>query len=202
MYTVYILASYLLTTLLLLYLLWRSLHDPEYRRRWRERFALSLPEVRPGGIVLHAASVGEVNAASALIRAILLRYPASPLLLTCFTPTGSARIRELFGAQVAHAYIPLDLPGCTQRFFRHAQPRLLIIMETEIWPNLYHAAAQRNIPILLANARISDRSFARFLRTRRLIGDSLQQVGENLSHCGRSVVETDRARERKQLRRI
>ena len=156
MYTVYILASYFLTPMLLLYLVWRSLHEPEYRHRWRERLVLSLPHIRPGGIVLHAASVGEVNAATPLIRALLLRYPALPLAVTCFTPTGSARIKALFGTQVEHAYLPLDLPGCVQRFLHHVRPRLLIIMETEIWPNLYHGAAQRNIPILLANARISD----------------------------------------------
>jgi 3-deoxy-D-manno-octulosonic-acid transferase len=175
-YTVYKLASYFFAPLLLLHLGWRSLREAEYRRRWRERFALSPQALTPGGIVVHAASVGEVNAATPLVLALLSRYPGLPLSLTCFTPTGSARIRAVFGAQVQHVYIPLDLPGCVQRFFRHAQPRLLIVMETEIWPNLYHAAAQHNIAILLANARISDKSFPRFQRVRRLTGDTLLQV--------------------------
>ncbi|MSQ99753.1 MAG: 3-deoxy-D-manno-octulosonic acid transferase [Xanthomonadales bacterium] len=176
MYRVYKLASYFFAPLLLLHLGWRSLREPEYRRRWRERFALSLRAMTPGGIVVHAASVGEVNAATPLVLALLSRYPGLPLSLTCFTPTGSARIRALFGAPVQHVYIPLDLPGCVQRFFRHTRPRLLIVMETEIWPNLYHAAAQHNIPILLANARISEKSFPRFQRVRRLVGDALLQV--------------------------
>jgi 3-deoxy-D-manno-octulosonic-acid transferase len=175
-YTVYKLASYCFAPLLLLHLGWRSLREPEYRRRWRERFALSQGAMTPGGIVLHAASVGEVNAATPLVQALLSRYPGLPLSLTCFTPTGSARIRAVFGTQVQHVYIPLDLPGCVQRFFRHARPRLLIVMETEIWPNLYHAAARHNIPILLANARISEKSFPRFQRVRRLVGDALLQV--------------------------
>ena len=176
MYTVYKLASYFLVPLLLLHLGWRSLREAEYRRRWRERFALSPQALTPGGIVVHAASVGEVNAATPLILALLSRYPDLPLSLTCFTPTGSARIRAVFGAQVQHVYIPLDLPGCVQRFFRHTRPRLLIIMETEIWPNLYHAAARHNIPILLANARISDKSFPRFQRVHKLVGDTLLQL--------------------------
>lgn len=176
MYTLYRLASYLLAPLLLLHLGWRSLREPDYRRRWRERFALSAQALMPGGIVVHAASVGEVNAATPLICALLSRYPGLPVSLTCFTPTGSARIKALFDGQVQHMYIPLDLPGCVQRFFRRTRPRLLIITETEIWPSLYRAAAQHNIPILLANARISDKSLPRFLRLRKLMGDALRQV--------------------------
>jgi len=183
-YTVYRLATYLLAPLLLLHLGWRSLREPGYRHRWRERFAWYLPglgpdnkpDIEPGGLVLHAASVGEVNAAAPLIRALLSRCPGVPLTVTCFTPTGSARIKALLGEQVQHVYIPLDLPGPVQRFFRRTQPCLLIIMETEIWPTLYHAAARQNIPIVLANARISDASFPRFLRLRPLMRHALQQV--------------------------
>lgn len=176
MYTLYRLASYLLAPLLLLHLGWRSLREPEYRCRWRERFGLSPQPLKPGGIVVHAASVGEVNAVAPLIRALLSRYPGLPVCVTCFTPTGSARIKALFGAQVQHTYVSLDLPGCVQRFFRHTQPRLLIITETEIWPSLYHVAARRNIPIVLANARISAKSLTRFQRVRTLIRETLQQV--------------------------
>jgi 3-deoxy-D-manno-octulosonic-acid transferase len=98
--------------------------------------------------------------------------------MTAFTPTGSERIRKLFGDEVFHVYAPLDLPGSVRRFFDRVQPRLLIIMETEIWPNLYLEAASRDIPILIANARISDHSFDSYRRLRKLTALALDQVSQ------------------------
>ena len=126
--------------------------------------------------MVHAVSMGEVNAASVLIRGLGAAYPGKPLCITAFTPTGSARIRELFDESVFHVYSPLDLPGAVNRFFDRVRPRMLVIMETEIWPNLYHHAARRNIPILVANARISDHSLRSYQRFRRLTADALEKV--------------------------
>ena len=145
----------LLLLLLLLFLLLRSLRNAGYRTRWSERFGRFAGPARTGGIAVHAASLGEVNAASALIAALARHYPDAPLTVTTFTPTGSERVRSVFGETVFHVYAPLDLPGAVRRFFDRVRPRLLVIMETEIWPNLYHEAAARGIPIVIANARIS-----------------------------------------------
>ncbi|HLF31977.1 MAG TPA: lipid IV(A) 3-deoxy-D-manno-octulosonic acid transferase [Xanthomonadales bacterium] len=174
--TLYLLASYLLMPLLLLRLAVRGLRDRDYLKRWSERFALHGPAVPPGGIVVHAASLGEVNAAAPLIRALRIRFPDLPLTVTCFTPTGSARIRALFAADVCHVYSPLDLYGAVRRFLSRARPCLLLVMETEIWPNLFFAAGQRGIPLLLANARISDKSFRVYRRLRPLVREALAEV--------------------------
>jgi 3-deoxy-D-manno-octulosonic-acid transferase len=174
--TLYLLASYLLTPVLLLYLCVRGLQGRGYLARWGERLGLHLPAVVPGGIIVHAVSVGEVNAAAPLISALLKRFPGQPLTVTCFTTTGSARIREVFGDAVQHLYFPLDLPGSARRFFTRLRPRLLIIMETEIWPNAYFEASRQGIPILLANARISDRTFKAYRRLQGLTRPALAQV--------------------------
>lgn len=169
----YSLLLYLLLPLVLLYLLFRGFRDRRYLSRWAERFGFFTAPADSGGIVVHAVSMGEVNAASVLIRGLADAYPNDRLCVTAFTPTGSARIRELFGDSVFHVYSPLDLPGAVNRFFNRVRPRLLVIMETEIWPNLYHQAARRGIPIVVANARISDHSLNSYQRFRRLTAGAL-----------------------------
>ena len=99
-----------------------------------------------------------MQAAAALVRCAGSRYPQHPILVTTATPTGGASARALFGDSVRHAYLPYDLPGAVRRFLDRTTPVLAIIMEREIWPNLYRACFARRIPILLASARISDRS--------------------------------------------
>jgi 3-deoxy-D-manno-octulosonic-acid transferase len=167
---------YLLLPLVLLYLFVLGIRNRGYRRRWGERLGRFDPPERSGGIVVHAASVGEVNAASALVKEILARHPDLPLCMTTFTPTGSERARSLFGRQIFHVYAPLDLPAAVRRFYDRLNPRLLIVMETEIWPNFYLEASARRIPILIANARISDHSVDRYRRLRGLIAPALAQV--------------------------
>jgi 3-deoxy-D-manno-octulosonic-acid transferase len=166
----------LATPLALLYLFLRGLRSPDYFNRWGERFARFEAPPCTGGIVVHAASMGEVNAASTLVRDLVRRWPDLPLCLTTLTPAGSTRVRALFGESVFHVYAPLDLPWVVRRFFDRVQPRLLIVLETELWPNLYHEAAGRGIPILIANARISRRSLGRYRRLRRLTTSVLGQV--------------------------
>jgi len=169
----YTVLFYLLLPLLLLHLALRGLRNGGYLARWGERFGRFAPPPRRGGIVVHAASMGEVNAAAALIRALAARHPDLPLCVTTFTPTGSDRVRELFGDAAFHVYAPLDLPGAVRRFLDRVGPRLLVIMETEIWPNLYHQAAARGVPLMIANARISARSFGRYRRLRALTAEAL-----------------------------
>jgi 3-deoxy-D-manno-octulosonic-acid transferase len=176
MRSLYTLLLYLATPLVLLYLFLRGFRDQEYFRRWPERFGRFAAPPRSGGIVVHAVSMGEVNAASVMVQELRRRYPDEPLYLTTLTPTGSARVRELFGDAVFHVYAPLDLPGSVRRFLGRVKPRLLIIMETEIWPNLYHQAAASGVPILIANARISQRSINGYRRLRRLTGTALANV--------------------------
>ena len=153
-------------------LYWRSLSAPDYRRRVLERLALAaLPPA--SDLWVHAVSVGEVQAAEGLLRRWLERAPESRLLVTTTTPTGAARLRELFGDRVVHRYTPFDLPGIVGRFLRHARPRLLILMETEIWPNMLGACAQAGVPAVLANARLSERSARGYARFGRLTAEAL-----------------------------
>lgn len=176
MRSLYTLLIYLAMPLVLIYLLARGLRSGDYLERWRERFGRFEAPARQGGIVVHAVSMGEVNAASMMVRELARRFPADPLCLTTLTPTGSARVRELFGDSVFHVFVPFDLPGAVRRFLDRVRPRLVVIMETEIWPNLYHAAAARGIPILIVNARISEHSIGGYRRLRGLTGTALRQV--------------------------
>jgi 3-deoxy-D-manno-octulosonic-acid transferase len=156
----YSLLLYCLTPLLLLRLLWRGLRAPAYLRRWPERFGWRVPSAWRGGVWIHAVSFGEVQAAVPLIKALQNR--AVPLLVTTMTPTGSQRVRELFGDRVEHVYLPYDFPGASARFIKATRPRLGILLETELWPNLLHTCHAQAVPVALINARLSARSAARY----------------------------------------
>ena len=151
----------------------RGLRDPSYRDRLSERLGFTQLRFAARPIWIHAVSVGEVQAAAALVRALSSRYPQHPVLVTTATPTGGQRVRALFGDSVRHAYLPYDLPGAVRRFLDRTTPVLAIIMEREIWPNLYRACFARKIPILLASARISARSGQRHLRFAGLFREAL-----------------------------
>ncbi len=159
-------------------LLWRSRTDPAYRQRWPERlgFGPLAPLDRTGSVWLHAVSVGEVNAALPLIAGLQQAYPDLPLLVTTTTPTGSAQLVRQWADRVAHCYLPYDLPGAVRRFFCRQRPRLGIVMETELWPNLFAAAAMANIPLVLANARLSTRSARGYRRWPGLVGPTLARL--------------------------
>ncbi len=162
---VYSLFLYTLVPLLLMRLLWRARWAPAYRRRWRERFGFMPP--LPGGrdvIWVHAVSVGETLAAIPLIRRLQGEYPQALVAVTTMTPTGSERVTAAFGDAVYHVYAPYDLPDAVDRFLRRLRPRLLIIMETELWPNTLAACRRRGIPAVLANARMSAKSAAGYRR--------------------------------------
>ncbi|MEE5104999.1 lipid IV(A) 3-deoxy-D-manno-octulosonic acid transferase [Pseudomonas alliivorans] len=153
--------------------LWlRARKAPAYRQRIGERFAMSLPPMQRSGIWVHAVSVGESIAAAPMIRALLAQYPELPITVTCMTPTGSERIKAMFANEprIQHCYLPYDLPWAAARFLDHVQPRLGVIMETELWPNHIHQCSKRGIPVVLANARLSERSargYGRFAKLTR-----------------------------------
>ena len=153
---------WLLVPITLYHLVWRGLRQREYLLRWSERYAQidALPKMAPGGVWIHAVSVGEVNAAVPLVNALRLQHPDRPLLVTTITPTGSARVRALWGDAVHHVYLPYDLDGMVRRFLQQVRPALAVVIETELWPNLFVACARAGVPVVIANARLSARSLA------------------------------------------
>lgn len=175
--------------LVLLRLYWRSLRAPLYRRRVAER--LALVDTPPADVWVHAVSVGEVQAAERLVRHLLERDPPLRVLVTTTTPTGAARLADLFGERVVHRYTPYDLPGIVGRFLARVRPRLLIVMETEIWPNTLDLCARRGIPAILANARLSARSARGYARlaglTRRTFACFDRIAAQSESDAGRFV---------------
>ncbi|HCH76796.1 MAG TPA: 3-deoxy-D-manno-octulosonic acid transferase, partial [Pseudomonas sp.] len=174
--TLYTLLFHLGLPLVFLRLLWRAWRAPAYSRRIGERFAFGLPPLRPGGIWVHAVSVGESIAAAPMVRELMARYPHLPITVTCMTPTGSERIQALFGDSVQHCYLPYDLPWAAARFLERARPKLAVVMETELWPNHIHQCARRGIPVALANARLSARSARGYARFARLTAPMLAKL--------------------------
>ncbi|TVQ70865.1 MAG: 3-deoxy-D-manno-octulosonic acid transferase, partial [Chromatiaceae bacterium] len=174
MHALYNLLIHLLTPVFLLRLLWRSRRNPAYRQRWGER--LGYPGPPPDGrahLWVHAVSVGEVVAAAPLIHAWRERHPEQPVLVTTTTPTGADEVTRRLGSEVIHRYLPFDLPGAVGRFLKRMPVDRLLVMETELWPNLYRACHAHGIPILLVNARLSPRSFRGYQRLRPLVQRTL-----------------------------
>ena len=156
----------------------KSLKQPNYRKRLSERYGIypHFTKPTPNGIIVHAASVGEVIAATPLIKAIQVRYPKLPITITTVTPTGSARVKDAFGESVSHFYLPYDLPDAINRFIDFVQPKLIIVIETELWPNLIARFHQRNIPFIVANARLSPRSAKRYGWIKRALKGTWQRI--------------------------
>ncbi|MCH9828732.1 MAG: lipid IV(A) 3-deoxy-D-manno-octulosonic acid transferase [Gammaproteobacteria bacterium] len=170
----YTVLLYLLTPLALLRLAVRGLRLRDYWWRWGERFGLVVPAAEPTEVWVHAVSVGESLAAMPMIRELVDQYGPGRVWVTTTTPTGSARVRESLGDAVRHSYFPYDLPGSVRRAMRRIAPRRIVIMETELWPNLFRAARNRDVPLLVANARLSPRSFRGYSRVRGFAAETLQ----------------------------
>jgi 3-deoxy-D-manno-octulosonic-acid transferase len=149
----------------------RGLTNREYWRGWRERFGAGLP-CAGGGIWVHAVSVGEVQAAAVLIDALAMRLPGVGITLSCATPTARLRARALL-PDVVVSYAPYDLPGSVRRCLARLRPRLLIVLETELWPNLLHQTQCSGVPVLFASARVSERSAGRYQRVPGLLRAAL-----------------------------
>ena len=177
---IYSVIFYLALPVILIRLLIRSLKAPAYRKRIGERFAR---QAMPQGfdknkltLWIHAVSVGETAASAPLVAELQRLYPDAQIVMTTMTPTGSDRVRLLFGESVFHAYVPYDLPGACNRFLDKYRPNLLILMETELWPNLIHSCHQRSVKILLANARLSEKSAAGYGRFASFTHSLLQKI--------------------------
>lgn len=150
--------------------------NPAYFERWQERLGLVNSSTAVDGIWLHAVSVGESIAAVSLIKQLKQHYPELSITVTNETPTGATRIKAALGDEVTQCYVPYDVPFAIKRFLQRLKPRLLILMETELWPNMLHICRQKNIPILLANARLSERSAKRYQRIKTISQTMLNNV--------------------------
>lgn len=165
--------GYLFLPLILVRVLLKSIQLPAYRKRWKERLGRPLFAPLNKSIWIHAVSVGEVLAALPLINELANRHLGYPIVVTTTTPTGSELLTQKLGNTVKHCYLPYDLPALSKRFLKHIQPRIAIVMETEVWPNHFILLKRKNIPLVLVNARISNKSYKRYSRITFFIGPIL-----------------------------
>jgi 3-deoxy-D-manno-octulosonic-acid transferase len=179
--------------------LWRGFRDRSYWQGLGERFGLGArlagAKDGAGSIWLHAVSLGEVTAAAPLIRGIQARHPHIPLVITTATPAGRARAAALFGGSVDIRYLPYDTPASVRRFFARAQPRLAVILETELWPNLFERCRIAGIPLLLVNARLSSKSVSRYRWLDKIFGGLVRGVfSEKVFVAAQSAADLERFR--------
>jgi 3-deoxy-D-manno-octulosonic-acid transferase len=176
----YTLMWYLALPLVLARLWWRGRKEPGYRAHWGERLgSYGAPAESMPTLWLHAVSVGETRAAEPLVDALLAAYPGHRILLTHMTPTGRATGQQLFakhGARFIQSYLPYDTGFMARRFLRHFAPRICILMETEVWPNLVAACQGAGVPVALVNARLSARSLRRGQRFGGLMTDAARAI--------------------------
>ncbi|OAN17002.1 3-deoxy-D-manno-octulosonic acid transferase [Photobacterium jeanii] len=156
-------------------LLFRSLKAPLYKKRLKERYGFAPPFAK-GGIWLHSVSVGETIASVPLVKALQQAYPELPITITTMTPTGSEQVRKSFGDSVQHCYLPYDLPFAMGRLIDNLSPKLAIVMETELWPNMIHQLNKRQIPVMLANGRLSARSAKGYGKVKNLVAPMLNEM--------------------------
>ncbi|MFT3761245.1 MAG: lipid IV(A) 3-deoxy-D-manno-octulosonic acid transferase [Pseudoxanthomonas sp.] len=190
---------YVLTPVTSYHLIWRGFRFSEYFQRWNERYALYSGAAEPVDIWLHAVSVGEVNAAVPVVNALRERHPGLRWLVTTITPTGSERVRALWGDGVRHVYVPYDLPGAVRRFLKHFRPHQALVMETELWPNLLFGCRDHGVPAYILNARLSERSMRGYGLFMPLIGRvlrSVRRIGAQSQADGRRFVALGAPRER------
>ncbi|MCW5581004.1 MAG: lipid IV(A) 3-deoxy-D-manno-octulosonic acid transferase [Luteimonas sp.] len=167
---------YLLVPVTVYHLIWRGFRQEAYFERWSERYARYGGARQGTPIWVHAVSVGEVNAVAPLVNALLDAHPAERLLVTTITPTGSARVRALWGDRVEHVYAPYDLSGAVRRFLAHFSPKIALVVETELWPNLLLCCRDAGIPAYIVNARLSERSLRGYRVLRPLLSRVLGTV--------------------------
>ncbi|MCE9680435.1 lipid IV(A) 3-deoxy-D-manno-octulosonic acid transferase [Shewanella sp. AS1] len=172
--TLYSALLYLLLPLLLLYLTFRALKSADYRHRWGERFGLTA--LKQTDLLIHSVSMGETLAAIPLIKQLMAQYPKLSITVTTTSPTGSAEVVKALGDTVQHCYLPFDLPWSIKRFLKQIQPRHCIIMETELWPNLVHQAKKHGVQLMLANARLSEKSAQQYSKWPKLTTPMLRSL--------------------------
>jgi 3-deoxy-D-manno-octulosonic-acid transferase len=177
--------------LILVRLWWRGRREPGYRQAIGERFGRYAAAAPAKLIWLHAVSVGEARAAAPLVQGLRAALPDHTVLLTCTTAAGRDTLKQIHGDGALIAYLPYDLPGAVGGFLEHFQPRLGVLMETELWPNLLAACAARGVPVLLANARMSEKSARRYARWPALTRETL---GRLAGVCAQSEADAARLR--------
>jgi 3-deoxy-D-manno-octulosonic-acid transferase len=181
----------------LLQLWWSGRGNQGLRNHWRQRLGYLQAPPQPV-IWVHAVSVGETIAAAPLVNALLARYPEQAILMTAMTATGAARARALFGGRVQVAFSPYDTPGAVRRFLDRARPVALVILETELWPNMVALTRARGIPVMLVNARLSERSARGYRRIGGLVRPmlaSLDWIAAQAEEDARRFVEIGAAPE-------
>ena len=167
---------YLIVPFILARLIWRSIKAPAYRYRWGERFALYNQRFAQDVIWFHAVSVGEAEALFPLVKQIQLQHPDEKLLITTTTPTGSARVKAVMREDAEHVYLPYDMPDAINRFMRCFRPKMAVIMETEIWPNLFACCGRNEVPLYIINARLSEKSANGYQKITALVSQALGNV--------------------------
>jgi 3-deoxy-D-manno-octulosonic-acid transferase len=174
----YTLLLYLLLPFIPIKLLWRGIRQPDYLRHWGERFGIYWRKRKQGKPViwLHSVSIGETRAAEPLVRELQRRYPQHAILMTHGTPTGRATGEQLFGDSVERVYLPYDFPGAVRRFLRHFRPQVGLLLETELWFNLIAECKRRKTPLLLVNARLSEKSARGYAKIARLTEQGLHTL--------------------------
>ena len=161
--------------LILIRLWWRGRQAPARRKNWCHRLGY-VPRMTGRVVWVHAVSVGETIAAGPLVRQLLARDPRTRVLMTAMTDTGQAQARKMFGDQVSYAYAPYDTPGALRRFLKRVNPAVLVIMETEIWPNMIVQCHRRDVPSILVNARLSERSARGYEKVRALVAPVMDSL--------------------------
>ena len=173
----------------LLRLWWRGRRETGYRESIAERFGKYSVEIKPKMVWVHAVSVGEARAAAPLVRALQELLPDHGLLLTCTTAAGRDTLKQVYGESVVAAYLPYDYPHAIQGFLEHFRPRLGVLMETEVWPNLVAVCAENGVPLLLANARMSEKSARGYRRLRSLAEPAFRSLA---AVCAQSAGDAER----------
>lgn len=175
---VYTILFYLSLPFVFLRLWWRSRSNPAYLARWWERLGYFPQPFLQKALWIHAVSVGETIAAAPLIKELRKRYPNLPIVVTSTTPNGADRVRALLGDQVRHSYMPYDVPNILKRFLQRIDPIALVLIETELWPNLLHVCSQQQVPVVLINARLSDRSAKAYQRYAAVTRPMFKQISK------------------------
>lgn len=179
----------LVLPLFLLRLWWRGRREPGYRESVAERFGEYQTDVKPKMVWIHAVSVGEARAAAPLVRELQALLPDHGLILTCTTAAGRETLKQVYGEAVMAAYLPYDYPRAIQGFLEHFRPKLGVLMETEVWPNLLAVCAENGVPLLLANARMSQKSARGYARLRSLSGPAFRSFA---AVCAQSADDAER----------
>ena len=164
------------TPILVLRLVWRSLGEPEYSKRIAERFGYVSSQISAGRIWFHTVSAGETISAAPVIKNLMKRNSGLSVLVTTMTPAGSAMVKKIFNQSVEHCYLPYDYQFAVAKFLDRVKPKILVLMETELWPNLINEAWRRNIPVICINARLSEKSARGYNLIRPLVKKLLGQI--------------------------